>query len=238
MGSDSEAPGVRAASLRSFGQHQAPWPTPRWSNIGRVVLDVTHSKPGRTPFNRNLQYGPIAAPVAVSTEPPVPSASSSPLPNTPTAAILGAPWGRCGQRRPARSRQRAARAPVPVPAAPAPGDGEVYGNLRRSAPVRVAPLTTGRLHAPVARSAGADRAAQRAHPFAQVPSAAVSWPVRAPRGLARADYRQLARRCRPGSRGGTSGRQGFSLDKTSQKALSGQKSRSDSLSGSALRPAS
>jgi hypothetical protein len=38
-------------------------------------------------LSRDLRYGPMAAPVAASTEPAVPSASSSTLPNTSTAVI-------------------------------------------------------------------------------------------------------------------------------------------------------
>ena len=47
------------------------------------------------PFNRDFRYGLIAAPVTASTEPPIPSASSSALPNTSTTVILVNPAARC-----------------------------------------------------------------------------------------------------------------------------------------------
>jgi hypothetical protein len=47
------------------------------------------------PSSRDFRYGPTAAPMTASTEPPVPSVSSSTRPNSSTAVIFGAPWGLC-----------------------------------------------------------------------------------------------------------------------------------------------
>jgi hypothetical protein len=47
--------------------------------------------PRQSSANRDFRYGPIAAPVTASPEPPVPSVSSSTRPNTSTAVILATP---------------------------------------------------------------------------------------------------------------------------------------------------
>src|SRR5262245_32600712 len=64
-----------------------------FANSPVCVANARVIYPGKSPdlwglLNRDFRYGPIAAPVTASTEPPVPSARSSTRPTTSTTVIL------------------------------------------------------------------------------------------------------------------------------------------------------
>ena len=79
---------VRQAEIDAGRGAPGALTTEEREELGRLRRENRTLRMERDILNRDFRYGPIAAPMTASTEPPVPSVNSSTRPNTSPAVIL------------------------------------------------------------------------------------------------------------------------------------------------------